>query len=63
MGWSTREDLPARPGSEKILDQPNTNAPEFATWMADRENVERLKLFFEERIGTAQGLSPIDDDL
>lgn len=63
LGWSTREDLPAPEGASKILEQPNTDAPAFATWMADRENVERLRFWFEDRLGTAQGLSPIVDDL
>lgn len=62
-GWSTREDIPAPLGASKILEQPNTNASEFARWMADREYVERLRFFFEDRIGTAQGLSPLEDDL
>lgn len=55
--------MPAPAGAEKILLQPNTNAPEFAEWMADREYVERLRFFFEDRIGSAQGLSPLEDDL
>lgn len=62
-GWSTRNDIPAPAGAKKILEQPNTNAPEFAKWMADRENVERLRFFFEDRIGTPQGLSPLEDNL
>lgn len=63
MGWSTRQDMPAPADAEKILQQPNTNAPEFAEWMADREYVERLRFFFEDKIGSAQGLSPLEDDL
>ncbi|KAH6638728.1 ABC-type Fe3+ transport system [Boeremia exigua] len=63
-GWSIRSDLSVvEEGIEPILEQPNTRAAEWATWMADRENVERLKFFFEQRIGTAQGLSPLEDDL
>lgn len=61
--WSVREDIAAPQGGHKILKQPNTNAPEFAEWMADREYVERLRFFFEDKIGTAQGLSPLEDDL
>lgn len=42
---------------------PSTNPSAFGKWMADRANVERLRFFFEKRIGSAQGLSPLDDDL
>lgn len=62
-GWSTRNDLTPQASTKKIVDQPNTKAAEFAKWMADRENVERLRFFFEDRIGTAQGLSPLEDAL
>lgn len=31
--------------------------------MLDRALVERYKLQFEQLLGTAQGLSPLDDDL
>ena len=62
-GWSPRQDIPAPPGAEKILEQLNTDAAAFAEWMADREKVERLRFFLEDRIGTAQGLSPLEDDL
>ncbi|KAF2624054.1 hypothetical protein BU25DRAFT_433840 [Macroventuria anomochaeta] len=61
--YSTRQDVLAPPGAENILVQPNTNAPEFAACMADRTTVGRLRFFFEDRIGTAQGLSPLEDDL
>ena len=62
-GWSTRKDIAAPAGAEKILEQPHTDAPAFAKWMADRDNVERVRFFFEDRLGTAQGLSPLIDDL
>jgi hypothetical protein len=45
------------------MEQPHTDAPGFAKWMADRDNVERIRFFFEDRLGTAQGLSPLIDDL
>lgn len=61
--WSTREDIAPPVGAMKILEQPNTNAPGFAKWMADRGNVERLRFFFEDRLGTAQGMSPLIDNL
>ncbi|KAH6622049.1 ABC-type Fe3+ transport system [Boeremia exigua] len=61
--WSTRTDIAPPPGAEKILKQPNTNAPEFIKWMSDRANVERIRFFLEDRIGSAQGLSPLEDDM
>ncbi|KAI4938792.1 uncharacterized protein J4E92_000073 [Alternaria infectoria] len=62
-GWSVREDIPAPEGAETILQQPGTDAPAFAEFMADRGHVERRRDFYEVRIGTAQGLSPLIDDL
>lgn len=61
--WSVREDMPAPKGQHKILEEPNTDAPAFAKFMADRANVERRRFFYEDRLGTAQGLSPLIDDL
>lgn len=61
--WSPRKDITPPAGAKAILEQPNTNAPGFIEWMADRANVERVRFFFEEKIGTAQGVSPLDDDL
>jgi ABC-type Fe3+ transport system substrate-binding protein len=63
MGWSPREDLAPPEGAKKILQQPGTDAPAFAKWMEDRAHVERRRNFYEEKIGTAQGLSPLIDDL
>lgn len=57
------QEILALPGADKILQQPNTNAREFVKWMIDREYVERPMLFFENRIGTTQGLSPPEDDV
>ena len=62
-GWSVREDIAAPEGAETILQQPGTDAPAFAEFMADRGHVERRRDFYEVRIGTAQGLSPLIDDL
>ncbi|KAH7382120.1 hypothetical protein BKA66DRAFT_418317 [Pyrenochaeta sp. MPI-SDFR-AT-0127] len=62
-GWSVREDLPAPVGFSKIWEQEGTNVTGFGEWMSDRANVERLKLWYESKLGTAQGLSPIVDDL
>ncbi|KAL6707521.1 hypothetical protein ACN47E_004091 [Coniothyrium glycines] len=62
-GWSVRSDVPAPAGQKRILEQERTDAPAFAVWMQDRARVERLRFFFEERIGTAQGRSPLEDGL
>ena len=35
----------------------------FARWMEDRRNAEWHKLQFESLLGTAQGRSPLEDDL
>lgn len=62
-GWSVREDIPAANGHHKILEEPNTDATAFAKFMADRANVERARFFYESRLGTAQGLSPLIDGI
>ncbi|KAH6682322.1 ABC transporter [Plectosphaerella plurivora] len=64
-GWSVRQDIPLPDGFPWApLDQMNnTNVPAFARWMGDRERVGRLKDYFESRIGSPQGLSPLTDDL
>jgi len=61
--WSVRRDLPAPAGYEKIMDQVGTDPTKFGQFMADRSAVERLRFFFEDRIGTPQGLSPLIDGL
>ncbi|CAJ0546692.1 Ff.00g013190.m01.CDS01 [Fusarium sp. VM40] len=61
--WSVLKDVPAPEGYAGIMDTPSTNPVEFDRFMSDRVRVERLKLFFEDKIGTAQGLSPLIDDL
>ena len=37
--------------------------PAFERFMLDRTLVEQYKLQFEQLLGTAQGVSPLDDDL
>ncbi len=37
--------------------------PAFEQFMIDRNIVERFRFQFEQLIGTAQGLSPLDDDI
>ncbi|KAG5660882.1 hypothetical protein KAF25_002525 [Fusarium avenaceum] len=61
--WPVRSDVSAPIGFPKFIDQPNTNPSAFAKFMGDRVRVERLRFWFEKRLGTAQGLSPLDDDL
>ncbi|KAJ4249862.1 hypothetical protein NW762_012205 [Fusarium torreyae] len=61
--WSVLKDIPAPEGYPDIMDVPSTNPVEFERFMSDRVRIERLKLFFEDKIGTAQGLSPLIDDL
>ena len=61
--WSVREDVAAPSGAQKILEQPNTDVLAFAKFMADRGHVERRRFFYESIIGSAQGLSPLIDNL
>lgn len=61
--WSVRDDLQAPGHYPSIMNMPGTNPAAFAEWMANRAEVEILKNFFESRIGTAQGLSPLLDDI
>ncbi|OLN85457.1 hypothetical protein CCHL11_08086 [Colletotrichum chlorophyti] len=61
--WSVRKDIPPPAGYPDLMNVKSTNPIDFDRFMADRERVERLKLFFESKIGSAQGLSPLDDDL
>ncbi|PVI00635.1 periplasmic binding protein-like II, partial [Periconia macrospinosa] len=62
-GWSVRSDIPAPKGYSKILEQHGTDVTAFGRWMNNRANVERLRFFFESRLGTAQGPSPLEDNL
>ncbi|KAF2031449.1 ABC transporter [Setomelanomma holmii] len=61
--WSVLKDVPAPNGFPGIMDVSSTNPVEFDRFMGDRVRVERLKLWFEDKIGTPQGLSPLIDDL
>ncbi|KAI1360827.1 ABC transporter [Xylaria arbuscula] len=62
-GWSVRGDIPAPEGYQDLADVSSTNPNGFEGFMADRSRAERLRLFFEDKIGTPQGLSPLIDDL
>ncbi|PHH93303.1 hypothetical protein CDD83_8002 [Cordyceps sp. RAO-2017] len=61
LGWSVRMDMDAPEGFRKIMDTNHTNPLAFASFMADRVTVERLRFWFESRLGTAQGESPLTD--
>jgi hypothetical protein len=45
------------------MEQAGTDPTKFSQFMADRAAVERLGFSFEERIGTAQGLSRLIDGI
>ncbi|KAF6835575.1 extracellular solute-binding protein family 1 [Colletotrichum plurivorum] len=62
-GWSTRGDVALPKNYLPILETPGTDPTAFGKWMADRAAVERFRFWIEDRIGTAQGLSPLTDDL
>ncbi|RGP66012.1 hypothetical protein FSPOR_6838 [Fusarium sporotrichioides] len=59
--WSVRRDMPTPQGYPDLGNETATNPTEFARFMADRALVERLRFWFEARIGTAQGVDPIYD--
>ncbi|KAI8682487.1 hypothetical protein NCS56_00371700 [Fusarium sp. Ph1] len=61
--WSVRSDVPAPAGQRSLISLPRSNPVEFRDFMADRASVERLRFWFEDRIGTAQGLTPLGDEL
>ncbi|KAL8382463.1 hypothetical protein RB595_006307 [Gaeumannomyces hyphopodioides] len=67
-GWSVRADVEPPPGTTFGVAAdvaggavPSTDPAAFAPWMADRARVERLRLWFEDRLGTPQGPSPLVD--
>lgn len=59
--WTVRTDAPAN--FPNIFEEKNTNVTGFREFMLDRANVERVRFWFETRLGTAQGLSPLEDAL
>ncbi|KAJ4217986.1 hypothetical protein NW759_008580 [Fusarium solani] len=61
--WSVRSDVPAPVGYLNFIEMPGTNPWAFSKFMEDRTRVERLRFWLEKRLGTPQGLSPLDDDL
>ncbi|KAK0496193.1 hypothetical protein EDD18DRAFT_1463310 [Armillaria luteobubalina] len=63
-GWSVRNDIPQQDGLKPLSEYSGQlDPPAFEQFMVDRELVERFRFQFEQLIGTAQGLSPLDDDL
>lgn len=64
-GWSVRADTPLPTGFPfgELHENKNTNTAAFVPFMVDRERVGRLRDFFESKIGTAQGLSPLSDGI
>lgn len=61
--WSVRKDITPPAGFPSIIDMHSTDVTKFSDFMADRAAVERLRFYFEDRLGTAQGLSPLEDDI
>ncbi|KAH7124841.1 ABC transporter [Dactylonectria estremocensis] len=61
--WSVRKDVPAPVCHPEIMDISSTNPVDIDWFLAGRVRIERLKLFFENKIGTLQGWSPLIDDL
>ncbi|KAJ9138186.1 ABC transporter [Pleurostoma richardsiae] len=59
--FSIRVDVPSPNDYPSIFEIPATNPTEFPRFMGDRNRVERLRFFFEDKLGTAQGLSPLID--
>lgn len=63
LGWSVRADVPPPPGFPDIMGMRNTNVTAFGPWMMDRDAVERLRLSYEDLLGTPRGLSPLVDGI
>ncbi|KAI0451431.1 periplasmic binding protein-like II [Xylaria acuta] len=49
--WSIRRDIAAPEGFESIFDTPNTNPVDLAHWMSDQPTVERLRFWFQDKLG------------
>ena len=60
--WSVRDDVPVIAGNKPLAEFTNTSPDDFRIFMRDRPLVERFRLQIESRIGTAQGLSPLEDN-
>lgn len=49
--WSVRRDVGAPDGYLSILETPNTDPIHFQDWMNDRSKVERLRFWFQDKVG------------
>lgn len=61
--WVARSDIPSGPNKTSIFESRLTEPIGFNKFMLDRTEVEWWKLQFETTLGTAQGKSPLHDDL
>ena len=61
--WPVRTDMDPPKGFPPLMEMPGTNVTYSREWMADRAHVERLRFYFEDKIGTAQGLTPLEDGI
>ncbi|VUC31684.1 unnamed protein product [Clonostachys rosea] len=49
--WSVRKDGAAPTGYQSIFDTLNTDPIHFQEWMGDRQRVERLRFWFQDKLG------------
>ncbi|KAK5991921.1 hypothetical protein PT974_05311 [Cladobotryum mycophilum] len=65
QGWSVRQDAKTPKGFPypDVMHLASSNPTTFLRFMEDRASVERLRFYFEDRLGSAQGLSPLIDDI
>ncbi|CAG9947969.1 unnamed protein product [Clonostachys rosea f. rosea IK726] len=49
--WSVRKDDGAPAGYSRIFDTVNTDPIHFQQWMGDRQRVERLRFWFQDKLG------------
>lgn len=61
--WGSRSDIPSGPNKTSIFDSQLTEPIGFNKFMLDRSVVEWWRLQFETFLGTAQGASPLHDQL
>ncbi|KAM0318104.1 hypothetical protein ACHAPQ_010805 [Fusarium lateritium] len=61
--WSVRRDIPPPKGFPVLWNETATNPAEFARFMEDRALVERLRFWFEARIGLPEGVNPVNDPI
>lgn len=61
--WGARSDIPSGPNKTSIFDSVTTEPIGFNKFMLDRVEVEWWRLQYETLLGTAQGASPLHDNL